>query len=56
MITYSTSAPSSPARSSAARMATAPSSVAGRSASPPPRRPKGVRTAETITDLDMRPA
>ena len=50
MITYSTSAPSSPARSTAARTAIAPSSVAGFAASAPPRRPKGVRTAETITE------
>src|SRR4051794_19132010 len=49
MITYSTSLPSSPMRSSAARMTTEPSSVAERSLRPPPRRPNGVRTAETMT-------
>src|SRR4051794_21134978 len=39
-----------PVRSSAARIATAPSSVAGSLARPPPSRPKGVRTAETMTE------
>ncbi len=51
MITYSTSPGSRPPRSSAARMAIEPSSVAGRDASPPPSRPNGVRTAETMTEL-----
>src|SRR5919201_500486 len=51
MITYSTSPSSTPARSSAARIAIPPSSVASRSARPPPSLPKGVRTAETITDF-----
>ena len=55
MITYSTSSPSRPTRSSAARIAVAPSSVAGTCARPPPRRPKGVRTAETITDRPIEP-
>src|SRR4051794_4087018 len=49
MITSSTSLPSSPMRSSAARMATEPSSVAERSRKPPARRPNGVRTVETMT-------
>src|SRR5215207_5371287 len=49
MIAYSTSSFSTPARSRAARIAIAPSSVASCSASAPPSRPKGVRTAETIT-------
>src|SRR4051794_37191604 len=49
MITYSTSLPSRPTRSSAERMTTEPSSVAERFAKPPPRRPNGVRTAETMT-------
>lgn len=53
MITYSTSPGSMPARSRAARIAVAPSSVAGNPASPPPRRPNGVRTADTMTDRDM---
>src|SRR5690242_17734009 len=44
MITYSTSLPSSPAR-----IAIAPSCVASYAFSAPPRRPKGVRTAETMT-------
>src|SRR4029453_9470529 len=35
--------------SSAARIAIAPSSVAGTDARPPPTLPKGVRTADTIT-------
>ena len=50
MIVYSTSPGSTPARSSPARIAIAPSSVAGCPASPPPSRPNGVRTAETMTD------
>src|SRR5262245_4399797 len=50
MIAYSTSPGSIPARSSPARIAIAPSSVAGCLPSPPPRRPNGVRTAETMTD------
>src|SRR6478609_969074 len=49
MITYSTSRPSRPIRSSAARMTTDPSCVADCSFKPPPRRPNGVRTAETMT-------
>src|SRR5579884_4175717 len=49
MITYSTSEPSTPTRSSAARIAIAPSSVAAYLLRPPPRRPNGVRTAETTT-------
>jgi hypothetical protein len=40
-----------PARSIAARIATAPSSGAGWSLRAPPSFPNGVRTAETITDL-----
>ena len=38
-----------------ARIAIAPSSVACLSASPPPSLPKGVRTAETITERAMVP-
>src|SRR5215210_8891882 len=53
MIAYSTSSFSTPARSSAARIAIAPSSVASCSARAPPSRPKGVRTAETITERDI---
>ena len=49
MITYSGSVDSIPARSSAARIAIEPSSVAGRAARPPPSFPNGVRTALTIT-------
>src|SRR3954469_1205518 len=49
MITYSTSLPSSPIRSSPARMTIAPRSVAEWPFRPPPRRPNGVRTAETMT-------
>src|SRR5437868_4960157 len=49
MITYSTSRPSRPIRSSAARMTMAPRSVAAYPFRPPPRRPNGVRTAETMT-------
>ena len=49
MITYSTSPGSRPARSRPARIATDPSSVAGRAASPPPSLPNGVRTAATMT-------
>ena len=49
MITYRGSCGSIPARSSAARIAIAPSSVAGSAASPPPSFPNGVRTALTIT-------
>ena len=43
-----------PARSSAARIAIAPSSVAACSARPPPSFPNGVRTALTITLRVMR--
>ncbi len=53
MTAYSTSSFSTPARSSAARIAIAPSSVASYPASEPPSRPKGVRTAETITERDI---
>src|SRR5207249_11476920 len=53
MITYSTSSFSTLARSRAARIAIAPSSVASLSASAPPSLPKGVRTAETITERAM---
>ena len=56
MITYSTSPGSSPARSSAARMTIEPSSVAGYDPRPPPRRPNGVRTAETMTARLTKPA
>ncbi len=49
MITYSGSCDSIPTRSSAARIAIAPSSVAGCLASVPPSFPKGVRTALTMT-------
>src|SRR5207253_7181282 len=50
MITYCTSSGSSPARSRPARIAIAPSSVAWWCFSPPPSRPNGVRTAETMTE------
>ena len=53
MIAYSTSSSATSTRSSAARIAIAPSSVACLSASPPPSFPKGVRTAETITERAM---
>src|SRR5881397_2269220 len=53
MITYCGSCGSTPTRSSAARIATAPSSGASWDARPPPSLPKGVRTAETITDRDI---
>src|SRR5262249_25026800 len=56
MITYSTSLGSSAARESASRIAIAPSSVAGYEARAPPRRPKGVRTAATMTDRLTGPA
>src|SRR6059058_5216432 len=56
MITYCGSCGSMPTRSSAALITTAPSSVASYRASPPPSRPKGVRTALTITLLAIRPA
>ena len=56
MITYSTSSASTPARSSLARITIEPSSVAGCAARPPPRRPNGVRTAETMTERLTRPA
>jgi hypothetical protein len=49
MMAYSTSSGARPIRSSAARIAIEPSSVAGLSASAPPSFPNGVRTAETIT-------
>ena len=55
MITYSTSSSRTSTRSSAARIAIAPSSVASLSARPPPSLPNGVRTAETITERDMAP-
>src|ERR1035437_7905824 len=48
-MTSSTSPPANPARSSAARTATAPSSVADTSLNCPPKLPTGVRTALTIT-------
>jgi hypothetical protein len=47
--TSSTSSPEIPARSSAARTACAPSSVAGTSLKAPAKLPTGVRTALTIT-------
>src|SRR5438105_2700790 len=53
MIAYSGSSGSIPARSSAARIAIAPSSVARQPASPPPSFPNGVRTAATITARSM---
>src|SRR3954465_3982920 len=53
MIAYSTSPSSTPARSSAARIAIAPSSGARWSTGAPPSRPKGVRTAETMTERDI---
>src|SRR4026208_325696 len=56
MITYSTSSGSRPARWSAARIAIDPSSVAGYDERPPPRRPNGVRTAATMTEVPPRGA
>src|SRR3954469_4785673 len=53
MITYCGSCGSRPIRSSAPRRAIAPSSGASWRARPPPSLPKGVRTAETITDRDI---
>ncbi len=50
MIAYSTSPSSTSTRSSALRMAMAPSSVACLDARPPPSFPNGVRTAETMTE------
>src|SRR5438477_2645625 len=55
MITYSTSSFWTPARSSAARITIAPSSVACLSASEPPSFANGVRTAETITERPIGP-
>ena len=49
----STSAPSTPARSIAAAIATLPSSAAGSVASAPPNAPIGVRAAPAITMSDM---
>src|SRR3954468_22443795 len=49
MITYSTSLPSRPLRSTPARIAIAPRSVAEWCLRPPPSLPNGVRTAEMIT-------
>ena len=51
--TWSTSPPSTPARSSAALMAMPPSSVAFSEESPPPSFPTGVRAALRITVLGM---
>ena len=51
MMTSCTSPPSMPARSSAARMATAPSSGAETDDSPPRNLPIGVRAAETMTGM-----
>src|SRR5215207_3106058 len=53
MIAYCTSPSSTPARSSAPRIAIEPSSVAWWPASAPPSLPNGVRTAETITERDI---
>src|SRR6476619_6886523 len=53
MTAYWTSSSSTPARSSAPRIAIAPSSVASYPARAPPSLPKGVRTAETITERDI---
>jgi len=47
--TSSTSPGSIPARSTAAAIAAAPSAYAGVSRNAPPKRPMGVRTAETAT-------
>jgi hypothetical protein len=56
IVTYSTSSSGTPARSSAARIATAPSWGASWSLSAPPSFPKGVLTAETITARAMEGA
>src|SRR3954471_13025579 len=53
MITYCGSCGWGPIRSSAPRMAIAPSAGASWDARPPPSLPKGVRTADTITDRDI---
>src|SRR5438132_9488237 len=55
MITYWASPGSSPARSIPTRIAIAPSSVASKCFSPPPSRPNGVRTAETMTERAPTP-
>ena len=53
-MTSSTSSGLTPARSSAARMATSPSFDAGRLDRPPRKDPTGVRAAETMTtSMDM---
>src|SRR3954452_12314823 len=53
MITYCGSCGSRAIRSSAPRMAVAPSAGGSWGARPPPSLPKGVRTADTITDRDI---
>src|SRR6266511_598755 len=55
MITYCTWSGEIPERSRAARIATSPSLVAGRSLSPPSRRPIGVRAPLTITEVMVAP-
>ena len=50
MSTYSTSCGATSTRSSAALIAMAPSCGAAKSLRPPPSFPKGVRTAETMTE------
>src|SRR6187200_2718291 len=56
IVTYSTSSSGTPARSSAARIAIAPSWGASYSFSPPPSFPNGVLTAETMTARAMEGA
>ena len=53
MTTYSTSSLATSTRSSAPRIALAPRSVAASAERPPPSRPNGVRTAETMTERAM---
>ena len=53
MTTYSTSSLATSTRSSAPRIALAPRSVAAYADRPPPSRPNGVRTAETMTERVM---
>src|ERR1035437_7822113 len=55
MISWSTSAPSVPVRSSTSRITRPPRSVAATPESPPPSLPKGVRAAATMTTSFMAP-
>ena len=55
MITYSTCSGATPARSSAALIATPPSCAPEKPLSDPNSRPMGVRAPATITDVDTCP-